>query len=331
VKHVHKRCGRGRSAVFYRCVIAICFESGQRDLIDETLQVEQFWRLLRRARQADSRSPSSIRQAISCSIHLADSACRTATTCFPWRRASPTCRPSCAGRARAPVCRIHGGRTLKFGPGVLVLEVGVSRPPEHARELCPRIGRAHIDDAYQLNPRPRRFDAEQARGLASLNAPPEFPLGREKQVLIERISVDRDLDRLTAAGVDGQHRAGRSDHTGGPVRFARILEAIGRLCQPLVMPSDPEFYQASAAKHGVLHQSLWCRDESMAGATLDQRGILRAKLLILLRPDFRAQLGSVSVWLGAATRWAEEMLPPGEDRSRAQHYGPGAELRARQF
>jgi hypothetical protein len=32
-----------------------------------------------------------------------------------------------------------------------------------------------------------------------------------------------------------------------------------------------------------------------------------------------------------ATRRAEDMLPPGEDRSSAQHYVPGDELRARQI
>ena len=42
----------------------------------------------------------------------------------------------------------------------------------------------------------RRLDAEQARGLAALDAAPEFPLGGDDEVLVERIGMGRDLDPL---------------------------------------------------------------------------------------------------------------------------------------
>src|SRR5262245_8191949 len=61
---------------------------------------------------------------------------------------------------------------------------------EHDGELGPGVGRAHVDDPHCGEPRPGRLDAEQARGLAALDAAPEFFLGSEQQVLVERIGVD---------------------------------------------------------------------------------------------------------------------------------------------
>ena len=55
----------------------------------------------------------------------------------------------------------------------------------------------------------RRFGAEQGRGLAALDAAPEFPLGGDDQMLVERIGVGLDLDPLAAAGNDREHRTPR--------------------------------------------------------------------------------------------------------------------------
>ncbi len=57
-----------------------------------------------------------------------------------------------------------------------------------AGKFRPGIRRAHVDDADGLDPWPRRLDAEEARGLAVLDAAPEFLLRGQKKVLVERIA-----------------------------------------------------------------------------------------------------------------------------------------------
>jgi hypothetical protein len=42
-------------------------------------------------------------------------------------------------------------------------------------------------------------------GLAGLHAAPELFLGRQKQMLVERIGMNFDLDPFAAAGDDGKH------------------------------------------------------------------------------------------------------------------------------
>src|SRR6516165_11855911 len=88
----------------------------------------------------------------------------------------------------------------------LVLLVGPSGVAIDGREFGPAIGQAHVYDAHRLEPRPRRFDAEQARGLTALDAAPELLLGRQQQVLVERIAKDCDLDPLSAARDDRENR-----------------------------------------------------------------------------------------------------------------------------
>src|SRR6266850_6630979 len=63
---------------------------------------------------------------------------------------------------------------LELRLGGLVLEIGLARAPEHAGEFRPGVGRAHVDDANGLNARPWRLGAEEARGLAALDAAPEL-------------------------------------------------------------------------------------------------------------------------------------------------------------
>ena len=57
--------------------------------------------------------------------------------------------------------------------------------------------------------RPRRLDAEQMRGLAALDAAPELLLGRQQQVLVERIGRNGHFHPFAAAGDDRQHRGPR--------------------------------------------------------------------------------------------------------------------------
>jgi hypothetical protein len=56
------------------------------------------------------------------------------------------------------------------------------------------------DDPDGFDPRLWRFNAEQMRGLATLDTAPELALGRDHQMLIERIGMGGDLDPFAAAG-----------------------------------------------------------------------------------------------------------------------------------
>ncbi len=101
---------------------------------------------------------------------------------------------------------VLGHQPLELDLGPLVLEEGGAGRAEHAGEFRPGIGRAHVDDPDRFDPWSRRLDAEQARGLAILDAAPEFLLRGQEQVLIERIGGYRDLDPFAAAGDDREHR-----------------------------------------------------------------------------------------------------------------------------
>ena len=101
--------------------------------------------------------------------------------------------------------RILRHQALKLGLGLLVLEVRVPGADKDAGELRPGIGGAHVDDANRLNPRLRRLDAEQARGLAALHTAPELPFGGDNEVLVERIGMGGDLDPFAAAGDHREH------------------------------------------------------------------------------------------------------------------------------
>src|SRR5450631_2475426 len=59
---------------------------------------------------------------------------------------------------------------LELGLGLLVVEKGRPGRAEYRCELRPGVGLPHVDDPNRLDPRPWRFDPEQARGLAELHA-----------------------------------------------------------------------------------------------------------------------------------------------------------------
>ena len=76
---------------------------------------------------------------------------------------------------------------------------------EQVGELRPRIRGAHVDDAHGFDPRPGRFDAEQARRVTGLDAAPELLFGRQQQVLVQRIGGEDDFHPFAAAGDNRKH------------------------------------------------------------------------------------------------------------------------------
>ena len=105
---------------------------------------------------------------------------------------------------------VIGDQTFELGLSVFVLKVGRPSPRKDPRKLRPGVGGTQVDDAHRLDPRLRRFDAEQGRGLAILDAAPEFPFGGNDEVLVERIGMGLDLDPFPAPGNHRKHRTSGS-------------------------------------------------------------------------------------------------------------------------
>ena len=82
---------------------------------------------------------------------------------------------------------VLGHQPLEFDLGPLMLEKGGAGRAEHAGEFRPRVGRAHINDPHGLDPRSRWLNAEEARGLTTLDAAPELLLRGQQEVLIKRV------------------------------------------------------------------------------------------------------------------------------------------------
>src|SRR5215471_21843822 len=76
---------------------------------------------------------------------------------------------------------VLGHKGLEFRLGILMLKVSLARAPKYAREFRPGVGCVHVDDPRRFDPGARRLDSEQSRGLAILNASPEFFLGGEQE------------------------------------------------------------------------------------------------------------------------------------------------------
>src|SRR5579863_4582595 len=85
-------------------------------------------------------------------------------------------------------------QALQLGLGPFMVEMGRAGLGKEAGELRPGIGRAHIDNADRLDPGFWRLDPERLWFLAALDAAPELPLGRDNEMLIERIGMGEDLD-----------------------------------------------------------------------------------------------------------------------------------------
>src|SRR5262245_47173610 len=105
-----------------------------------------------------------------------------------------------------PLLGVLRHKGLKLRLGILMLEVSLARAPKHASEFRPGIGCAHVDDPHRFDPRAGRLESKQSRGLAILNAAPEFFLGRKQEVLVEGIGWDVDLYPFAASGDNREHR-----------------------------------------------------------------------------------------------------------------------------
>ena len=115
----------------------------------------------------------------------------------------------------------HQALELRFG--LLVLEMGRPCPRKDRRKLRPSVRRGHINNTDCLDPGFRRVDAEKGRGLSAFDTAPELPLGRDDQMLIERIGMGLDLDPFAAAGNDREHRPPGGDDPHIVLQLGRIL------------------------------------------------------------------------------------------------------------
>jgi hypothetical protein len=77
----------------------------------------------------------------------------------------------------------HQRFELGFGP--LVVEECATGAVEERRELCPGVRCTHIDNADGLNAGAWRLDPEEDRGIAALDAAPEFLFRGQKEVLVK--------------------------------------------------------------------------------------------------------------------------------------------------
>ena len=114
-------------------------------------------------------------------------------------------------------------QALKFGLGLLVLEMRLPGANKDAGELRPGIRGAHVDDPHRLNARLWRLDPEQGWRLATFDTAPELPLGGDDEVLIERIGMGLDLDPLAAAGNDGEDRSSCRNHPHIVLQLRHVL------------------------------------------------------------------------------------------------------------
>ena len=77
--------------------------------------------------------------------------------------------------------------------------------PKAVGEFRPGVRRRHINDTDGLDSGLGRLDTEKGRGLSAFDTAPNFPFGRDDEMLVERISVGLDLDPFAPAGDHRQH------------------------------------------------------------------------------------------------------------------------------
>ena len=108
--------------------------------------------------------------------------------------------------------RVLRHEALQFGFGPFVFKKGRVGPSERSGKFRPSVGTTHIDNTDGFYAWLRRVDAEQAWRLTIFHAAPKLALGRNYQVLVQRIGMGLDLHPLPAPGYDRQNRAaGRDD------------------------------------------------------------------------------------------------------------------------
>src|SRR5207244_4186100 len=90
-----------------------------------------------------------------------------------------------------------------------------------ARARCAQFAASSLEEicVSSAASRSRKFDAwfrgfntKEARGLATFDAAPELPLGRDNEMLVERIGVGGDLDPFAAAGDYREHSRSRRNY-----------------------------------------------------------------------------------------------------------------------
>src|SRR5262249_35055988 len=90
-----------------------------------------------------------------------------------------------------------------------MVQKSLSGGAEDSGKLRPGVRAAHVYNPDCLDPRLGRLDAEEARGLAALHTVPELTLGRDNQMLIERVGMGDDFDPFTAASNYRKHSGAR--------------------------------------------------------------------------------------------------------------------------
>ena len=88
---------------------------------------------------------------------------------------------------------------LQLSLRAFMIQESLPRIAEYRRELRPGIRSGHVDNSHGFDPGFWRFDAQETRGLAALDAAPELAFGSDNEVLIERISMGGRVLKFLAA------------------------------------------------------------------------------------------------------------------------------------
>src|SRR4029453_4300265 len=92
----------------------------------------------------------------------------------------------------------HQGFELAFRP--FMVEEGLAGVAEQRRELRPRVGRAHIDDADRLDAWTRGLGHHEVGDFARLYTAPELLFRGNEDTKVEWVHGNRDLDPFAATG-----------------------------------------------------------------------------------------------------------------------------------
>ena len=150
---------------------------------------------------------------------------------MPISRRSKLTAPDLERRARSPcpdgLLGVLRHQDFELALGFLMLKESWPGSPEACGQVRPGVRHAHVHHPDRLDPWPRRFQAEQVRGLASFDAAPELLFRRQQQVLVERVGRDGDLDPFAAAGDDRQRRTPRRCHPHVMLQLRHVLGHSG--------------------------------------------------------------------------------------------------------
>ena len=157
-------------------------------------------------------------------------------------------------------------QALELGLSVFMLEMRRPGPGENAGEFRPDVGGAHIDDPYGLDAWPRRLDAEEGRGFATLNTAPEFPLRGHDEMLIKRIGMGFDFDPLATTG---NHREDRRSCRNDP----HVMLQLGHIF------SHRRFLRERPRQHELAFEDIATLDPTVEGRGHPGKGRMAGPLL----------------------------------------------------